>query len=412
MDRKRYWKIGATLFGVVAASILFYVILTNFPGFVDVINRAIAVISPLLFGALFAFLMNPFVTLCDRLLIPFFEKRKWFPRRRAAVARVSGILLAIIVLGILIYGFFALLLPQLYETVSGIGKNLGGYYKTTERWLLKQFNDSPELRTYMDQIVGKIYAGIESWLNKDLLSNMQNVLTVVTDSVKAFVSGMLNVIIGLIIAIYVLASKEKFSAQAKMVAVALFSEKGANRTFAIGRTTYDIFSGFLTGKLIDSFIIGVLCYIGMRILGLPFPALISVVVGVTNIIPFFGPFIGAVPSTILILLENPLQALYFLIFVLILQQLDGNIIGPKILGDSIGISGFWVLVSITIAGSLFGFGGMLLGVPVFAVIYEFFSEWVRGTLARKNRPTSRDAYLGIEAVDELPAPETAQEEKP
>ena len=410
MNNKRYWKIGATLFGVVAASILLYVILTNYQGFINVINRAIAVIAPLLYGALFAFLMNPFVALCDRLLIPFFEKRKWFPKRRETVARSLGILLAVVVLGILIYGFFALLLPQLYDTITGIGKNLGTYYSTTERWLLRQFNNNPELRGYMDAMIAKIYAGVEGWLNEDLLGNMQNVLTVVTDSVKAFVSGMLNVLIGVIIAIYVLSDKERFAAQTRMVAVALFSDKGANRTFAIGRKTYEIFSGFLTGKLIDSFIIGILCYIGMRILGLPFPALISVVIGVTNIIPFFGPIIGAVPSAVLILLESPIHALYFLIFVLILQQLDGNIIGPKILGDSIGISGFWVLVSITIAGALFGFGGMLLGVPVFAVLYELFSEWVRGALERKNRPTAREAYLGIEAVDELPAPQTEPEE--
>ena len=410
MNNKRYWKIGATLFGVVAASILFYVILTNFPGFIDVINRAIKVIAPLLYGALFAFLMNPFVSLCDRLLIPFFEKHKWFPKKRKTVARTLGILLAVIVLGILFYGFFALLLPQLYETVTGIGKNLGTYYSTTERWLLRQFNDNPEIRSYMDTMIAKVYAGVEGWLNEDLLSNMQNILTVVTDSVKAFISGMLNVLIGLIIAIYVLSSKERFAAGARMVAVALFTEKGANRTFSIGRKTYEIFSGFLTGKLIDSFIIGILCYIGMRILGLPFPALISVIIGVTNVIPFFGPIIGAAPSAILILLENPIQALYFLIFVLILQQLDGNIIGPKILGDSIGISGFWVLVSITIAGALFGFGGMLLGVPVFAVLYEIFSEWVHGALARKKRPTVRDAYLGIEAVDELPDSKSEPEE--
>jgi predicted PurR-regulated permease PerM len=159
------------------------------------------------------------------------------------------------------------------------------------------------------------------------------------------------------------------------------------------------------GKIIDSFIIGVLCYIGMLILHMPFPLLIAVIVGVTNVIPFFGPFFGAVPSALLILLVSPLQCFYFIIFILVLQQIDGNIIGPRILGDSIGISGFWVLVSITVAGNLFGFAGMLLGVPVFAVLYTVLAEWMSARLAKKKLPTETEIYCDIHQVSDLPAEE-------
>ena len=215
------------------------------------------------------------------------------------------------------------------------------------------------------------------------------------------VRSLLNLLIGVVAAVYILWSRDRFLAQIKKIAVAALSQERADRFFDLGRRVHKVFSGFIIGKLVDSLIIGVLCYIGALILRFPYPALIATVVGVTNVIPFFGPFIGAIPCAFLILLVDPLKCLYFIIFIFGLQQLDGNVIGPRILGDTIGISGFWVLVSITVAGSLFGFTGMLLGVPVFAVLYMLLSEIVAEKLRRKHRPVETAAYHGLKQVSEL-----------
>ena len=201
--------------------------------------------------------------------------------------------------------------------------------------------------------------------------------------------------IGLVVAVYLLISKEKFISQTKKLVVAVFKTRGANRLFEVGRLANQSFGGFMVGKVIDSFIIGLISYVGMIILDLPYALLSSALVGLTNIIPFFGPLIGIVIGGILIVLQSPIDALYFLIFELILQQVDGNIIGPKILGDRLGISDFWILVSITVFGSLFGFGGMLLGVPVFTVIYALISQAVNNALSKKNLPQNSEHYYSI-----------------
>ena len=198
-----------------------------------------------------------------------------------------------------------------------------------------------------------------------------------------------------------LLSKETFLAQLKKLVVALFNERHANRLLEFGRRTNKIFSGFVLGKIIDSAIIGIICYILMRILSLPYPMLISVIVGVTNIIPFFGPLIGAIPSAILILLINPLQCLIFIIMVVLLQQFDGNILGPRILGDSVGLSSFWILISITIFSGLFGVPGMIIGVPVFAVMYMLVSDFVKARLEKKGRPLQTEIYENIKSTDDI-----------
>ena len=208
-------------------------------------------------------------------------------------------------------------------------------------------------------------------------------------------------IIGLVVSVYLLIDKERYIAQFKKFLVSILKTKWANRILEIGRFTNQSFGGFMVGKIIDSFIIGLISYVGMLILGLPYPLLSSTLVGLFNIIPFFGPLIGIVPSAILILLQSPIQCLYFLIFEIILQQVDGNIIGPKILGGRMGISGFWVLVSITVFGSVFGFPGMLVGVPVFTVIYALCSEAIDNSLKKKKLSQNTDDYYSILAVEDL-----------
>lgn len=222
----------------------------------------------------------------------------------------------------------------------------------------------------------------------------------VSMSLLAFIKVLWDLVIGFIVSIYILGSKETFTAQGKKILYALLEEKRANGFIEDMRFVNTTFGRYISGKLLDSLMVGIICYMGMKMMDLPYAELISVIVGITNIIPYFGPYIGAIPSTILILMVDPKQALYFVIFILILQQIDGNILEPKILGDSTGLSGFWVIFSITIFGGLFGVLGMILGVPLFAVLYALVGRRFQKMLLRKNMPAETEKYLNLDRVEE------------
>ena len=358
-----------------------------------------------------AFLLNPLVNFVDCRLGPLLQK-KLKAQTAKNLSRTAGIVMALIVAGILVYGFFAMLLPQLYESVMSIVDNAGTYFNSIETWATNVLEDNPDIQGYVDKGLEQLRGFIENWVKTTFLSDMSKLVTTVSTSVIAVVKSLTNFIIGLVASIYMLWSKDTFRAQTKKIMVATMRPSAADRLLALGRNAYRIFNGFIIGKLIDSAIIGVLCYIGCEILKMPFTALVATIVGVTNVIPFFGPIIGAVPSAFLILLVDPLKAFYFVIFVIVLQQLDGNVIGPKILGNTVGISGFWVLASITIAASIFGFAGMLLGVPVFALIYVLISDGVNARLRKKQHSTVTEDYRDIQTVEDLVMPPHAPRVEP
>lgn len=408
---KPYFKWGVTALVVIVISILLVVIFTDLPGFFAVLKDLGSVLSPLVIGLVFAFLLNPLVRFVDVRLCPRLERKKSRnPKAKFApqkISRACGIVFALVIAGLLVYAFFSMLLPQLYESIKGIVDSAEDYYRSIETWVNRLLEDNPAIRDYAEQVLDEVFNFLKNWLNTSLLSDMQKLLSTLTTSVIAVVKSVANLLIGLVASIYMLWSKDLFQSQIKKLIVAVFRPTAADRLLYLGRETNKVFNGFVIGKIIDSAIIGVLCYLGMLILRLPYAILIATVIGITNVIPFFGPIIGAVPCAFLILLVNPLQCFYFVIFVVCLQQLDGNVIGPKILGNTIGISGFWVLVSITVAAGLFGFGGMLLGVPVFAIIYTLISDSVDLALQKKGDTTKTDAYYAIEHVSDLSDPASA-----
>ncbi len=369
------------------------------------------VFSPLVLGVVFAYLMNPLMNFMYRRVYPLFLKRKKNEKKATNRSRALSVIFAIACTLILVYEFFAMLLPQLYESIMGIVGNFSGYYTSMVEWITGFLADNPAIQEYVIAIFNDGFQMLKDWVTNGLLPNIETIITGLTSSVMSVVNAAFDILIGFCAAIYILCSKDTFMAQGKKVLAAVCKPQTADRIFDLGRRIHKVFSGFIIGKILDSLIIGVLCYIGMLILKLPYPALIATVVGVTNVIPFFGPFIGAIPSTFLILLVNPLQALYFALFVLALQQLDGNVIGPRILGDTIGISGFWVLVSITVAGGLFGFAGMLLGVPVFAVIYMLVNDYVIARLKQKKMPAETAEYFAIQKVADLPQQEETDDKE-
>ena len=403
-----YFKLGLTLLCVVLASAVFMVILFNLTGFFKVVREFFRILSPLLFGVLFAYLMNPIMMFVENGLLHLIQRfgkqekvsdRVWL-RSRKNLCHVVGVIAALATLLAVFYLAIALVVPTFISNLSDIinPDTIVEYFSKINNWLQKLLSDRPQIELWATEKINGLYNQAVNWISElDLSEAIMSVISRVYGVVK----GTLNFLLGLVIAVYMLLSKELFLAQAKKVIVALFSEKRANRILDYGRRTNRIFSGFVLGKIIDSMIIGLICYIGMSIIRLPYPMLISVIIGVTNIIPFFGPLIGAIPSALLILLINPFQCFIFVIFILLLQQFDGNILGPRILGDSVGLSSFWILISITLFSGLFGVPGMIIGVPVFAVIYMLFSDLVKHRLEKKGRPQQTEVYAKINSTDDI-----------
>jgi len=383
---------------------------TNLNAFSGLAKMLLRVMSSIFYGFLFAYLLNPLVNIVDKRLGPLLC-RHW-KRQTAArrVSRVAGMLFAYAVASFLIYLMVHSVAPRVGESVSSIVSTFPDYYRSAETWVLNLLED-PEIRRVADMVLERAYTFLDEFINTDLLGSAQKLIVSLTSSVYALVREIINMVIGVVVSIYVLLSKDKFLAQSKKLLVALCEPETADRYMEHGRKINRIFNGFIIGKIIDSIIIGILCYIGVSILKMPYPELLAIIVGVTNVIPYFGPILGAIPCALLVLLVDPLKCLYFVIFAILLQQLDGNIIGPRILGENVGISGFWILVSITVGGGLFGFIGMLLGVPVFAAIYMLIGDAVNRALARHGHPVRTDDYLSIRHVGDL-APKAAAQPVP
>lgn len=303
-------------------------------------------------------------------------------------------ILALLVLAALI----SMIIPQLVKSIAGFAGNLTVYLENFNGWLDGHLSNNEDLRDAANKAFDNITQNYEKWWDA-LQPGINNVLSGLTVGVMGVINLLKNILIGIIVSIYVLFSKDLFSAQAKKILYAVLEPSHANTVLSTARHTHKVFSGFIVGKLLDSLIIGILCFVGMNIFHMPFALLISVIIGVTNVIPFFGPFIGAIPSAVIILLVEPMTCLYFVLFVLALQQFDGNILGPKILGESTGLSSFWVIFSILVSGGLFGFIGMVIGVPLFAVIYAGVRLLSERRLREKGLPVETQEYEEMDYFD-------------
>ena len=394
----RYFRLGLTLLTVIILSALFYVVITNIGVIYAKIKDFVGILSSVIFGAVFAYLMNPLMKLVERLVERIWRNSNITERGMKRLKRTIGVVVSVLVFLAIIYALFAMVVPELIESLSETfsSENLQNFYERSTAWLNNIAKGTPIEDWVLEHDPIRV---IFDWVTQEL--DLINTLSTALTEVYGVLKVVFNMLIGIVIAVYLLLSKERFQAQSKKLVVAMFRQQRADRIFEIARLTNRSFGGFIVGKLIDSLIIGVISYIGMIILRLPYALVSSVFVGLTNIIPFFGPLIGIVIGGVLILLQDPLACLYFVIFELALQQVDGNIIGPRILGERLGISDFWILVSITLFGGLFGFPGMILGVPVFTVIYALISQAINNSLRRKELPAATDAYYSILTVADL-----------
>ena len=413
---KKYLYWGVTAFCVIACAILFYMAL-NYIGLVGKALRSlVTILSPFIWGLVISYLLNPLVRTLEKKLFGPLCRRIYAKSKRSngeGLARGLSVLFSEIFMLAIVTGLFFLIIPQLYSSIETIIVNSPVYIDKLTTWATKMLTDFPELRSYVTQMLGDINQDLMSWLQTSVLPGLGSLLSNVGTGVKYVVTGVYNLVIGIIVSVYILSDSETFTANAKRILYSLLTPEMAKKLLEGLDFTDRTFVGFLNGKLLDSAIIGLICYIVCAILDMPYALLVSVLVGVTNIIPFFGPFIGAVPSALVILMVSPLKCLIFVIYVIILQQVDGNIIGPKILGSSVGINGFWVMFSIIMGAGLFGFWGMLLGVPVFVVIYTAVNSAIDRKLRRSDLPHSTEDFKNIEYIDPVslqPVPHRTEEE--
>lgn len=400
----KYVRWGVTAFLVIVAGITFYYFVFHSSNIRSGVKMITDILMPVVVGMAIAYLLTPVLNFIEsKLLYPLCNKlRIKQSKKKNSIIRGLGILITAFLFVALIYVLLYMLISQIVPSVQNIVSNFDAYTSNFTKWLNQTMNDNPEVQAYLVRTFDKYSNELESWIT-DILPNTGQLIKTVSLSILGVVGVLWDFVIGFIISIYVLASKEKFAAQAKKVSYALFEKDTANTVIRNFRFTNKTFIGFLGGKIVDSIIIGILCFIGTSILKTPYAALVSVIVGVTNIIPFFGPFLGAVPSALLIFVVDPLHplnCLYFVIFIIVLQQVDGNIIGPKILGSSTGLAGFWVIFAITLFGGLFGVFGMIIGVPIFAVIYAGIRSGLNILLSKKEMPTELEKYRDLDYVDE------------
>lgn len=405
LRNNKYFRWGLTAFLTIAASICFYYLLFHGSSIKAGFHTITGILMPVVFGLVTAYLLTPVLNFIEmKMLFPLCRKLKVKEtKKRNSIVRGIGILITAFLFIALIYSLVAMMLSQIVPSIVNIASNFDAYINNFTKWISKIMNDNPELGSQITLLIDKYSVELENWLNNTVLSKTSQVIMTVSLSVINIIKGLWDFIIGFIISIYVLASKEKFAGQAKKMAYAFFEQKSANRLIKSFRFTHSTFIGFIGGKIVDSIIIGCLCFIGTTLLQTPYAALVSVIVGVTNIIPFFGPYLGAIPSAILILVVDPMHPLncvYFVLFILILQQFDGNFLGPKILGNSTGLTGFWVIFAITVFGGLFGIIGMIVGVPIFAVIYAAIKAVVNTFLQKKDLPIETVKYSYLKNIDE------------
>ena len=381
----KYNTITAYTLIIICVSILFYFFASQIGSFNVKINYFISVMNPFIIGFVLAYLLNFVLKFYEEKILVKIDSFNKIKQKRK---RLISIIFTYLTFAAFIYLCFHFVLPQLMESIIGIINQVPKYLKEADdltRTLMNDLEINSQVAKFAEE---KLNAIIEK-----VLAIMGQIVPLVADTVMKLLSSVWNIVLGLIVSVYLLIDKEKFYAISKKIVCALFNKKTSDRIFEITHRSNNTFGRFLSGKIIDSAIIGVLSFILFTIAKMPYVVLISVIIGVTNIIPFFGPFIGAVPCFILILFESPMKSVIFLILIFLIQQLDGNVIGPKILGDSIGISAFWILFSILIFGELFGFVGMVIGVPLFAVIYSIIKENIEYKLKEKNLPTDTKDYM-------------------
>lgn len=398
---QKYFYAGITAFLVIIACIAFYWIIQRWSGVRVAFSTILSILSPIIGGIALAYLLTPFVKFYEgKLFCPL--GRKIFGSKEKRVhgfGRGLAIFLAMVVMIAIISGVVSLIIPQLYTSVQSIVVNMSPNIQKAEDWANKWLDSFPSVKQSFNDIVGNLGERLSQWARDSLLPQMNDILTNVSLGVYNVVKAIANIIIAIVVSVYVMYSREKFVANGKKILYSIFSVRHVKQILNALKFTDKSFMGFFTGKLLEALVVGVLCYLCCWIFGIPDALLVSVIVGITDIIPFFGPFIGAIPSAIIVLIFSPFKCLEFIIIIIVLHQFDGNILGPRILSSATGLSGFWVLFALIVGGGLFGIMGMIIGVPAFAVIYMGIKTLVNNKLKKSGLPLETAVYANMSYID-------------
>lgn len=393
-----YW--GVTAFAVLSLLTVFIFVIINWGKVKTNVGILGRILEPITYGAVFAYLMTPIYNRVRAGVMAVTKNAIEAEKPRKSLGAVVATAVSLLVLIAVVTGLISMLIPQLINSVKTIIDALPSSINNLALWIEQLFADNPDMEATVMEQYSAASAYVQNWLTNEALPNIYNILSGLSSGLFNFLNTLKNVLIGLIVMVYLLNMKEKLIMQAKMIVYGAFPLRVANKVIEEARYVHLVFGGFIIGKLLDSLIIGLMSFVLLSFMNMPYVLLISVIIGVTNVIPFFGPFIGAIPSAFLILLVSPIKCLYFIIFILLLQQFDGNILGPKILGDSTGLSSFWVLFSILLFGGLFGFVGMIIGVPTFAVFYKLITEFISYLLEKRQLSADIEHYEKLDHIDE------------
>ena len=384
--KRRYLYLSLAIFTSVSLSIIVFFAVYRFQGIGDSLHTLSEILAPFIYGGVVAYLLRP---VCNH-----YEKffANLLPAKMKKLASSLAVGLSLVTGILVVYVLIIMIVPQLYQSITSLWRSLPDKVSQFMTWARATFGEDEELLHLFNTSYTALYTELETWAQNTLMPYVTSIVSGVGTSVYKVLMFLYNLLIGLIVACYLLASRKKFARQSVLIVRSMLKPRWADMFLSEVSFIDRMFGGFIDGKILDSAIIGVLCYIGCLLFKFPNPLLVSAIVGITNVIPFFGPFIGAVPSTLLIMIEDPIKGLWFILFVLALQQLDGNVIGPKILGDRTGLSSFWVLFTIVLFGGLWGVVGMVVGVPLFAVIYDVVKKLVRQGLNKKGQVEVWEKY--------------------
>ncbi len=382
-DKKFFVWLGVTIFGSLGAAAALYLLLQRFDEMRAFWRVVTSALRPVVVGGALAYLLCPVAKFLERQ----FRRVKFL----SPIARLLSVLFSVIFAFGVVGLFCALILPQLTGSIKGLVTDLPKMLEGQLTRLGTYLESDNETAGAVMQMVSSVEISLAGWIKSNLFSTVSTL----AGSVLSVGSALVNLVVSVIVAVYLLLDRERYLAQLKKLLYAVSRNGRFNRiVLETARQTNQIFSGFISGKLLDSLIVGVICFLCLTVLKMPYVLLVSVIVGVTNIIPMFGPFIGAVPSAFLILLVSPAKCLVFLIFIVALQQVDGNIIGPRILGNSTGLSALYVTVAMLLFGKLMGFVGMIVGVPLFATLYYIIKRLAEYSLRQRDMPVDTLEYVG------------------
>ena len=383
-------------FGAISLSVLFFFALYRIQSLGEVVDKVMKILMPFVYGGVIAYLLCP---MCN-MFSDYFHRT--LPRKFKKLAEPFAMTLSLLTGALIVYALIIMIAPQLYKSIVSIWEMLPGKVEDLFNWAQVTYGESvfmQNILNYLMTSVDTVYEKVDSWATGKLVPYITNIVSGVGLGVWKVLTFLKDFLIGIIAALYLLGNRKTFARQGRLIIRSVLKPRWAELVLEELRFVDKMFGGFIEGKIVDSAIIGVLCYIGCLIFKFPNALLVSAIVGVTNVIPFFGPFLGAIPALLLILIESPIKALWFGVFVLGLQQLDGNVIGPKILGDATGVSSFWVLFSILLFGGLWGLVGMIVAVPLFAVLYDIIRRLVFRGLCHRGCDAELEEYQTVRKAE-------------